>query len=151
MCLEKSSMPFLMETYSWSKEQRPAGKQAVFTPVFLEEREAPPQSLFLTMVTRLNHIFSISASLPTAITEPLNIKNVSLNQKLKRNVLIHLCFNHESEGSKPEFIANSTSQSVMAMTHSFCGEFFPCDTIHLLKISSIDWLCCHSWTIWLLL
>lgn len=87
MCLEKSSMPFLMETYSWSKEQRPAGKQAVFTPVFLEEREAPPRSLFLTMVTRLNHIFSISASLPTAITEPLNIKNVSLNQKLKRNVL----------------------------------------------------------------
>lgn len=99
----------------------------------------------------LNYIFSISASLPTAITEPLSIKDVSLNQKPKRNVLIHLRFNHESEGSKPEFIANSTSQSVMAMTHSFCGEFFPCDTIHLLKISSINWLCYHSWTIWRLL
>ncbi|KAM7340788.1 hypothetical protein ACRRTK_001403 [Alexandromys fortis] len=73
----------------------------------------------------LNYIFSVSASLPTAKTEPLSIKDVSLNQEPKRNVLIHLRFNHESEGSKPEFIANSTSQSVMAMTHSFCGEFFP--------------------------
>lgn len=38
---------------SWSQDKCTAGEQAVFIPVFLGEREAPPWSLSLTMVTML--------------------------------------------------------------------------------------------------
>jgi hypothetical protein len=53
VCLEKFSMPFLTETYSWSKEQGASGKQAIFMSVFLGEREAQPWLQSLTLVTVL--------------------------------------------------------------------------------------------------